>query len=109
MQEKAARHDADLARMEAEEAARRARRDTSARLARRRAIDAASGTTSEGSPLLIRQDSAREAEREVRHILRGGMARAGAYQKAGRGGAGARLVDAGSTLLSGISRALTIR
>ncbi len=78
-------------------------------MGRQRAVVGGSGTTMEGSPLLIVQDTAREAEIEVRHILRGGEARARAYQEAGSAAAKAGFIDAGSTLLSGVSRALSIK
>lgn len=93
--------------MQAQEDARLSRRQTDALKGRQRAVVAASGTTLEGSPLLIVQDTAREAEIEVRHILRGGEARASAYQQAGEASAQAGFIDAGSTLLSGIGKALT--
>jgi hypothetical protein len=108
-QKKAAQQNATLARLQAEEEVRRLRRQSDALMGRQRAVVAASGTTMEGSPLLIVQDTAREAEIEIRHILRGGEARANAFQQAGSAAAQAGLIDAGSTLLSGIGRALTIR
>lgn len=108
-QKRAAQQNAALARMQAEEDARRARRDSGALMGRQRAVVGGSGTTMEGSPLLIVQDTAREAEIEVRHILRGGEARARAYQEAGSAAAKAGFIDAGSTLLSGVSRALSIK
>ena len=107
-EKKAAQQNAALARMQAEEDARRSRRQTDALMGRQRAVVAASGTTMEGSPLLIVQDTAREAEIEVRHILRGGAMQARAYQQAGAAAAQAGFVDAGSTLLSGIGRVLDI-
>jgi hypothetical protein len=95
--------------MQAEEDARRSRRQSDALMGRQRAVVAASGTTIEGSPLLIVQDTAAEAETEIRHILRGGEAQASAYQKAGSAAAQANIIDAGSTLLSGAGRALNIK
>lgn len=108
-QKKAAQQNAALARMQAEEDARRSRRQSNALMGRQRAVVAASGTTMEGSPLLIVQDTAAEAETEIRHILRGGAARASAYQQAGGAAAQAGLIDAGSTLLSGVGRALNVK
>lgn len=107
-QKKAAQQNAALARMQAEEDARRARRQSDALMGRQRAVVGASGTSMEGSPLLIVQDTAREAEIEVRHILRGGAARASAYQQAGAAAARSSYIDAGSTLLSGVGRALRL-
>jgi hypothetical protein len=52
---------------------------------------------------------AAEAETEIRHILAGGEARAGAYQQAGSAAAQAGFIDAGSTLLSGVGTALRLR
>lgn len=107
-QKKAARQNALAARMQAEEDARRSRRQSDALLGRQRAIVAYSGTTMEGSPLLIAEDTGAEAETEVRHILQGGEARASAYLKAGSAAARAGYIDAGSTLLSGVGRALVL-
>jgi len=108
-EKKAARQNAALARMHAEEDARRSRREVEALMGKQRALVAASGTTLEGSPLLILQDTAREAEIEVRHILRGGASRADAFRRAGGAASRAGFIDAGSTLLSGIGRALDIK
>ena len=94
--------------MQAEEDARRSRRQSDALMGRQRAVVAASGTTMEGSPLLIVQDTAAEAETEIRHILAGGQARASAYQQAGSAAAQAGFIDAGSTLLSGVGTALRL-
>lgn len=107
-EKKAAQQNAALARMQAQEDARRAKRQSDALIGQQRAVTGASGTTIEGSPLLIVQDSAREAEIEIRHILAGGAARARAYQQAGRAAAQTGFIDAGSTLLSGVGRALSI-
>lgn len=107
-QKEAAQQNAALARMQAQEDARRSRRQSDALMGRQRAVVAASGTTIAGSPLLIVQDSAAEAETEIRHILQGGTARASAYQQAGSAAAQAGLIDAGSTLLSGVGRALNV-
>ncbi len=104
----AAQQNAASARMQAQEDARRAKRQSDALIGRQRAVTGVSGTTLEGSPLLIVQDSAREAEIEMRHILAGGAARARAYQQAGRAAAQAGFIDAGSTLLSGVGRALSV-
>ena len=108
-QKKAQQQNAALVRVQAEEDARRSRRQSEALMGRQRAVVAASGTTLEGSPLLIMQDTAAEAETEIRHILRGGQARASAYQRAGSAAAQAGFIDAGSTLLSGVDRALNIK
>ena len=108
-QKKAATQNAALARMQAEEDARRSRRLSDALMGRQRAAVASSGTTMEGSPLLIVQDTAAEAETEIRHILRGGAARANAYLEAGSAAAQAGFIGAGSTLLSGVGRALSIK
>lgn len=108
-EKKAAQQNAALARMQAEEEARRTRRDTDALMGRQRAVVGASGTTMEGSPLLIVEDTAREAEIEIRHILRGGAARAESLRQSGNAAAQAGFLDAGSTLLSGIGRALSIK
>ena len=108
-QKKAAQQNAALARIQAEEDARRSRRQSNGLMGRQRAVVAASGTTLEGSPLLIVQDTAAEAETEIRHILRGGEARASAYQQSGNAAGQAALIDAGATLLSGVGRALRIK
>ena len=94
--------------MQAEEDARRSRRQSDALLGRQRAIVAYSGTTMEGSPVLIAEDTGAEAETEARHILQGGQAQASAYLKAGSAAARAGYLDAGSTLLSGVGRALVL-
>jgi hypothetical protein len=78
-------------------------------MGRQRAIVAYSGTTMEGSPVLIAEDTGAEAEIETTHILQGGQARASAYLKAGSAAARAGYIDAGATLLSGVGRALNIR
>jgi hypothetical protein len=108
-QKKTAQQNAALARMQAEDDARRSRRQSDMLMGRQRAVVAASGTTMEGSPLLIVQDTAAEAETEIRHILRGGEVRANAYQQAGSAAAQAGFIDAGSTLLSGVGRALSFK
>lgn len=105
-QEQAASQNAALARLEAAENARRARRDTSALMGRQRAVTAFQGTTEEGSPLLIFEDTAREAEIEVRHILAGGSARARAFEQQGSAAQVAGLFDAGSTILGGAAALL---
>lgn len=105
-QKKAAQQNAALARMEAAENARRSRRDTDALMGRQRVATAQQGTTAEGSPLLIFEDTAREAEIEVRHILAGGSARAQAFQEQGRAARTAGLFSAGSTILGGAAELL---
>lgn len=105
-EKKAAQQNVVLARMQAEEDARRSARQSSALMGRQRAVVAASGTTLEGSPLLLSQDTAREAEIEFQHIRRGGAARADAYDRAGDAAARAGFIDAGATLLGGISKVL---
>lgn len=107
-QKKAARQNALMARIQAEEDARLSRRQSAALMGRQRAIVAFSGTTMEGSPLLIAEDTGAEAETEARHILQGGEARASAYVKAGNAAARAGYIDAGATLLSGVSKALDL-
>lgn len=105
-QKQAAQQNAALARMEAEENARRAKRDTDALRGRQRLATAFQGTTSEGSPLLIYEDTAREADIEVRHILAGGSMRAQAYIDAGNAAQTAGYFDAASTILGGAYTAL---
>lgn len=108
-QKKAAKQNALLARMQAQEDARLSRRQSDALMGRQRAIVAYNGTTMEGSPLLIAEDTGAEAETEARHILQGGEARASAQLKAGRAAARAGHIDATATLLSGVGRALSIK
>lgn len=105
-QSRAAGQNAALARLEAEENARRAKRETDALQGRQRAVTAFQGTTTEGSPLLIFEDTAREAEIEVRHILAGGSARARAFEQQGTAAQVAGLFDAGSTILGGAAALL---
>lgn len=91
--------------LQSEEDARRARRDTSALRGRQRAITAAQGTRESGSPLLIFEDTAREAEIEIEHILQGGTARSDVFRQQGRAAQFAGIFNAGSTILGGFAEA----
>ena len=82
-------------------------------IANQRAQYGASGVdVASGSPLLVIADSAKQAELDAQIILSGGEARAGGFQAQaaldrfqGRAASTAGYFNAGSTLLSGSSRA----
>jgi len=90
----------------ARERERVSRRESALALGRQRAIAAAQGTTMEGSPLMVLEDSAAEAELEALHIRQGGEARAGGLIKQGRAAQSAGYMQAGETLLTGAAKAL---
>ena len=90
---------------QAKEDERRSRRESALLIGRQRAITAAQGTTLEGSPLLVIEDTAAEAEIEALHIREGGTARAGAALRAGSAASTAMRFQATSTLLGGIGQA----
>lgn len=96
---------ANAAKFQSAEDARRSERDSAMLLGRQRAIAAAQGTTLEGSPLLIVEDTASEAEIEALHIRKGGAARAGAELRAGNAAGAAGNLQAGATLLGGVGQA----
>ncbi len=91
----------------ARERERISRRDSALTLGRQRAVIAAQGTTMEGSPLMVLEDAAAEAELEALHIREGGAARASALIKQGKNAQAAGYMDAGRTLLGGVSSALS--
>jgi phage repressor protein C with HTH and peptisase S24 domain len=83
-------------------------RESTMMLGRQRAVTAAQGTTMEGSPLMVLEDATAEAELEALHIRQGGQARAGALIKQGSNAQSAGYMNAGSTLLGGVSRAFSM-
>ena len=85
---------------------RMSRRESALLLGRQRAVAAAQGSTMEGSPLMVLEDTAAEAELEALHIREGGAARAGALTKQGKNAQTAGYMRAGDTLLTGVSNAL---
>lgn len=91
----------------ARERERVSRRDSALTLGRQRAVTAAQGTTMEGSPLMVLEDAAAEAELEALHIREGGAARAAALIKQGKDAQTAGYMAAGKTLLGGVSSALS--
>ena len=91
----------------AAERERISRRESALMLGRQRAVAAAQGTTMEGSPLMVLEDAAAEAELEALHIREGGEASAGAELKKGRNAQSAAFMNAGDTLLTGVSKALS--
>lgn len=105
---KAAKEAARLERINAAERERISRRESSALLARQRTIIAAQGTTVEGSPLLILEDTAAEAELEALNIRAGGDAAARSRISEGRAASQAALFDAGSTIIGGIGKILAL-
>lgn len=104
---RAAAHNAAQERKLARERERVSRRESDLMLGRQRAVTAAQGTTMEGSPLMLLEDAAAEAELEALHIREGGEARAGALIKQGRAAQSAGYMQAGDTLLTGAARALS--
>ena len=119
-QKKAAQLNANIARGQAEQARKAAeeradmyRRNAARRMATMRARMGASGIEMEtGSPLLALMDSASEAKRDELRILHGGEAQAWAFEQeskaqtfAGKNAMTAAWGQAGSSLLSGASRA----
>jgi len=90
----------------ARERERMSRRDSAFMLGRQRAIAAAQGTTMEGSPLMVLEDTAAEAELEALHIREGGEASAAAQIKKGKNAQSVANMQAGETLLGGVSNAL---
>lgn len=104
---RAAAHSAAQERKLARERERVSRRESDLVLGRQRAVTAAQGTTMEGSPLMVLEDAAAEAELEALHIREGGEARAGALIKQGRAAQSAGYMQAGDTLLTGAARALS--
>lgn len=103
---RAAAHSAAQERKLARERERISRRESSLMLGRQRAVTAAQGTTMEGSPLMVLEDAAAEAELEALHIREGGAARAAALIKRGKDAQAVGYMDAGKTLLGGVSSAL---
>ena len=77
-------------------------------LGRQRAVTAAQGTTMEGSPLMVLEDAAAEAELEALHIRQGGQARAGALIKQGKTAQATANMQAGQTLLGGVASAISM-
>lgn len=104
---RAAAHSAAQERKLARERERVSRRESDLVRGRQRAVTAAQGTTMEGSPLMLLEDAAAEAELEALHIREGGEARAGALIKQGRAAQSAGYMQAGDTLLAGAARALS--
>ena len=102
----AASQNAALAKLEARENERRSRRDTSALIGRSRAVAAAQGTTLEGSPMMIIEDTAAEAELEALHIRKGGSARASAFAAQAKAAKTSGLFGAGTSLLGGAATAI---
>ena len=92
----------------AAERERVSRRDSALLLGRTRALTAAQGTTLEGSPLMILEDTAAEAELEALHIREGGEARASTLARQGSAAQRAALLNAGSTILGGVGKALSL-
>ena len=81
-------------------------------MATMRAQYSASGVTMEGTPLMVMMDSAREAERDAQRIRYGGELESWAYEgesglqkMIGKQAYKAGMVGAGTSLLSGASRA----
>ena len=92
----------------AAERARVSRRGSAMLLGRQRAVTAAQGTTMEGSPLMVLEDAAAEAELEALHIRQGGQARAGALIKQGKIARATANMQAGQTLLGGVANAISM-
>lgn len=90
----------------ARERERISRRDSAMLLGHQRAVAAAQGSTMEGSPLMVLEDTAAEAELEALHIREGGAARASALIKQGKNAQTAGYMRAGDTLLTGVGNAL---
>lgn len=92
----------------ARERERVSRRGSALLLGHQRAVTAAQGSTMEGSPLMVLEDTAAEAELEALHIREGGEANAAALIKQGKAAQTAGYMDAGSTLLSGVASAFSL-
>ena len=92
----------------ARERERMSRRDSALLLGRQRAVAAAQGSTMEGSPLMVLEDTAAEAELEALHIREGGAARASALIKQGKNAQTAAYMNAGNTLLGGVAKAFSM-
>ena len=90
----------------ARERERVSRRGSALLLGHQRAVTAAQGSTMEGSPLMVLEDTAAEAELEALHIREGGEANASALIKKGKNAQSAAYMDAGGTLLGGVAKAL---
>jgi hypothetical protein len=103
---RAAAQNAEQERKLARERERISRRESDLLLGRQRALAAAQGSTMEGSPLMILEDAAAEAELEALHIREGGEARATAAIRQGKDAAAASYTGAGETLLTGVGSAL---
>ncbi len=80
--------------------------------ARQRTLFAQAGVTEAGSPLLVLEDTARLIDEDIETVLRGGQRRgqsfrtqAGLSRLRGRSARSAGLLQAGSSLLSGVSTA----
>lgn len=102
-----AAHNAAQERKLARERERVSRRESDLMLGRQRAVAAAQGTTMEGSPLMVLEDAAAEAELEALHIREGGEASAAAAGRKGKDARNAAYMDAGGTLLGGVGKALS--
>ncbi len=92
----------------AAERERVSRRGSAMLLGQQRAVTAAQGTTMEGSPLMVLQDTAAEAELEALHIRQGGAAQAGALIKQGKTARATANMNAGQTLLGGVASAFSM-
>ena len=93
----------------AAERERVSRRQSSALMARQRVATASQGTSTEGSPLLIMEDTAREAEKEALFIREGGEAQAVGYMADASARATSAYYGAASTLIGGIGDALSLK
>jgi len=107
-----AERDASNARAAAQIKAENYQEEARRRMAKIRADYAAAGVTTEGTPLLVMMESAREAERDVQRIRWGGEAQASVYQGEaglqrimGKNAYTQGVMGAGTSLLSGASMA----
>ena len=122
-QKKASEYNASVAEWQAGEARKAAelkasdyQKEAALRLSRMRASYGASGVeTTEGTPLLVLMESAKEAETDRQRILYGGevsswglLSQATLDRYAGKGAARAGTLGAGASLLSGASSAASI-
>ena len=103
-----ARQNAEIERQRATLQEETERRRSRALLGAQRATFAKAGVTLEGTPLLVQQETAAEAELDARIIRHGGqlnvareLARARAERFGGRAALSAGLFRAGTTLLTG--------
>ena len=110
-----ARQQAEQERLIAERDARRFRQEQSRLLARSRALRAGQGVTGEGTPLLVDEATAGEIELGALTIRHGGLVRATRLEQQaqldkfrGRSARQAGFIRAGSTLLTGASRSLSL-